>query len=191
MALTPNADLTAALRARIARVAVGPSTVRHCPAGTAEAARRFLRHVDLSRFAAGDGEQFRTELDLVTSDLQAVLPGDARQWGLARKILNMFLRDCVYNAHLRAAYALGRGERHCEVPLDSTVVRRLAASESGRALPAWPGISGLGPDVSDEYQAVAARVAALLRVRRVHLDAFWWSGPHDADQHTPGTSRRN
>src|SRR5688572_6159957 len=108
MALTPKRSLERAIRSRIARLAVGPSTVRGNPAGTTEAARGFLRALRLRRFAAGDRAEFRRELDRSTAQLQAALPGGRGRWGVARKLLNIYLRDCTYSAHLRSFYRLGR-----------------------------------------------------------------------------------
>jgi len=179
MALLPTADLERAIRSRIARVVVGPSTVRGNPTGTTEAARRFLRALPLQRFGTGDGAEFSRALDRATIRLQAALPRAARRWGVARKLLNIYLRDCVYSAHLRSVYALGRMERFCELPLDSITATRLRGSEEGAELPAWPGVGAVTPQVSAEYQQVAAKIGRALRMRRVHLDVFWWSEERD------------
>ena len=180
MALHPRADLEAAIRSRIARVAVGTSTVRGTPRGTAEAARRFLRQLRLPSFWARNRAEFIQALDRETCRLQAALPPLGRRWGVARKLLNIFLRDCVYSAHLRSAHSLGQIEPFCEVPLDAITARELRASDEGAALPAWPGVGGLTPEVSAQYQSVATRVARARRVRPLHLDVFWWSEGRDA-----------
>lgn len=135
MALRPRAELDAAIRSRIARVAVGPSSVRGNPAGTTDAARRFLRGLPLGSFATCDRAGFIRVLDYSTSRMQAVLPTGAGHWGLARKLLNIYLRDCVYAAHLRSAYGLGRIEPFCEVPLDSITAGKLRKSDEGSELP--------------------------------------------------------
>jgi hypothetical protein len=179
MALRPRAELAAAIRNRVARVAVGPSTVRGNPAGTTEAARRFLRNLPLGSFATHDRAGFIRTLDRSTTQLQAVLPPGAKRWGVARKLLNIYLRDCVYSAHLRSAYCLGRIEPFCEVPLDSITAGKLRESDEGVELPVWSGVGALTPAVSAQYQAVAAQIARALKMRTVHLDVFWWSEDRD------------
>lgn len=67
MALRPRPDLEAAIRSRIARVAVGPSTVRGTPRGTAEAARRFLGQLPLRSFRARNRAAFVRSLDRETA----------------------------------------------------------------------------------------------------------------------------
>jgi hypothetical protein len=98
---------------------------------------------------------------------------------VARKLLNIYLRDCVYSAHLRSAYSLGQIEPFCEVPLDSITAKKLRGSADGAALPAWPGVGRLTPTVSAHYQAVATQIARARKLRVVHLDAFWWSEDRD------------
>ena len=60
VALTIEAELARAMQSRIARVAVGPSTVRGYPRGTVDAARRLLRRLSLRRFAVADATRFTT-----------------------------------------------------------------------------------------------------------------------------------
>ena len=175
MALRPNSDLEAAIRSRVARMAVGPSTVRGTPRGTAEAARRFLGRLSLRSLRARNRETFMKTLDRETIRLQAVLPPRGRRWGVARKLLNIYVRDCVYSAHLRSAYRLGRIEPFCEVPLDSITGNKLRESDEGAKLPRWPGVGRLTPEVSAQYQVVGIQIARARRLRPVHLDVFWWS----------------
>ena len=118
-------------------------------------------------------------LDRETIRLQAALPAGARRWGVARKLLNIYIRDCVYSAHLRSAYSLGQIEPFCEVPLDSITAEKLRESDAGTWLPAWPGVGRLTPEVSAQYQVVATQIARGRRLRPVHLDVFWWSEDRD------------
>ena len=180
MALQPKANLERAIRSRVARMAVSSSTVRGRPAGTIESARRFLRSLPLRPFAEGDGAVFQRALDRTTTRLRKALPMGAQQWGLARKILNIYLRDCAYSAHLRSAYCVGRIESFLELPLDSVTAGRLRQSEEGTALPRWPGVGGITAEAHAQYQRVAAQVARARSIKRVHLDVFWWSEERDA-----------
>jgi hypothetical protein len=76
----------------------------------------FLRHLDLAQFGS-DG--FEGALVRSTKDLQAALPPTSRYWGIARKVLNIFLRDCLYTRYLDTSYHLHSNEDLFELPLDS------------------------------------------------------------------------
>jgi hypothetical protein len=105
------------VQSRTARVAIGASTVRgRGNAGTVAASRAFLRSLPLQRFALRNASKFAQALDRTTNDLRARLPRTAQHWGLARKILNIFLRDCLYTTYLAEAYRLQRSERFLELP---------------------------------------------------------------------------
>ena len=65
--------------------------------GVVTAARTHLGRLDLRPFGTRDDDRFRVALNSATTRLRAALPEEARCWGLARKGLNIFLRDCLYN----------------------------------------------------------------------------------------------
>jgi hypothetical protein len=156
---------------------VGPSTVRGQKSkGVVRASREFLRRFGLARFGVADARVFRRALDETTRELMACLPEAARSWGLARKLLNIFLRDSLYTVYLREAYALQVAEAHYELPLDSVVAKQLRRQ---RELPRWPGVRHLTVQVSDEYQQAALDLARTKSIARVHLDAFFWSVSRD------------
>src|SRR4051794_30529212 len=99
--------LIQAVQRRVAEVAIGASTVRGQGAkGVAAAARQVLAGVPLRAFAAADPAAFRSVLDDATIRLMRALPEAARSWGLARKCLNVFLRDALYNVYLAAEFGL-------------------------------------------------------------------------------------
>ncbi len=90
-------QLLQAIQSRAARISVGASTVRgRGNAGVVAASRSHLRRVDLSRFGQTTRARFNKNLDSATIALRDSLPRGARHWGLARKVLNIFLRDCLY-----------------------------------------------------------------------------------------------
>lgn len=157
-------------------------------AGVAAAARSYLTQLDLAKLAA-DPEAFPELLDQRTDSLLERFEGDARErWGLARKILNLFLRDAVYNVHLRKAYRLAVLENLLELPLDGESAKRVRRDyrrlRKGRPdlpnLPAWKGPFVLTPRKSRDHQQAALEVAQAKGLRaRVHLDAFFWSLERD------------
>jgi hypothetical protein len=119
-------------------------------------------------------------LDRQTDLLLDVFPRPARHWGLARKGLNIFLRDCLYTVYLREAFQLGNAEFLFELPLDS-LTGRAVWETSGKTVPRWTTIRALTPEVSRLYQQASFGAARELHTARVHLDALWWgerSGTH-------------
>jgi hypothetical protein len=174
-------DFIRMIQSRAARIAVGPSTVRgRGNAGSVTAARNFLRRLDLSAFGVNDADTFASELDRATEMLRTALPHGAQHWGIARKALNIFLRDCFYTSYLMSAFHLDRVESFLELPLDSITAKRLCDAPSGTLL-RWPGVKHLTAPVSEQLQRVAADEARKLQIARVHLDAFWWSVARDDD----------
>lgn len=166
--------LVVALQKRTAALAIGASTVRGAGrAGAAKSAREHFATLKLARFSVSTERRFRNQLNRETNALLRGLPPGARHWGLARKLLNIFLRDCLYNAILSEAYSLDKIERWLEVPLDSHVGKRLY-DESPSGLPRWSTIKGLTPSVSDVYQFVARKVAARRGIAPIHLDVLYW-----------------
>jgi len=144
------------------------------PPGTIRAVRKFLKTIDLASVAAGGAPSYLQTLDRLTEDLRRALPWGGKRWGTARKALNLFFRDAVYNHFLRERFALGRLERALEVPLDSLVGRGLRSEAEGHELPRWQTVKGLTPAQSAAFQRVADRVAKRERVARVHLDLKYW-----------------
>lgn len=106
--------------------------------GVVAAAREFLGDLDLRPFGTASSRRFLNHLDSATERLWSALPAKAQYWGLARKGLNIFLRDCLYTAYLRDRYRLDKAEQFFEVPLDSICGLQLF-HESDGLLPKWPG----------------------------------------------------
>ncbi len=163
---------------RTARVAVGPSTTRGRGShGTIAAARSFLGRLDVGKFALRARAKLSRRLDTATRRLMNALPAGTRRWGLARKVLNIFLRDCLYNVYLSKAHRLDLVEEMLEIPLDSITAREIPREMP--ELPRWPGVRNLTPELSAAYQAAAMAVATREGIARVHLDAYWWGGARE------------
>lgn len=163
------------LHERTADVAIGASTLRNQGApGVVLAARLFLKELNLDSFRAKTEQQFRARLNTATKRLRDRLPRRARNWGAARKAINIFLRDALYNHYLRSRYRLDRIEGWLEVPLDRNVATGLYAETEGASLTRWKTIKVLTPKLSSQYQAVADKVACRKRTQRVHLDLYYF-----------------
>jgi hypothetical protein len=128
--------------------------------------------VKLARFATRDHSAFERALDRHTRRLMVALPQGSATWGLARKLLNIFLRDSLYTDYLSKAYSLTTAEGLFEIPLDSITAKRIR--KAAPKLPRWRGVRYLDPQVSAAYQAAALLVAKRKCMSRVHLDAYWW-----------------
>ena len=165
-------DFIAAVQFHIARVSITPSALRGAgSAGTAECARKFLGALALKPFGVSNAQLFRDRLDGATETLLSKLPRRARKWGRTRKILNIFLRNALYSTHLSRRFALHRAEHLLELPLDALTAKELRRRH---ALPKWPGVAALTPEISDELQDAAAGEGTRRHLARVHLDVYWW-----------------
>ena len=160
---------------RTAQLAIGNSTLRNQGApGVVKAARDFLANVDIKSFSVNSAQEFSTTLDQVSANLVRALPEGARNWGTARKALNIFLRDCLYNQFLCSHFAILQIHPWLEIPLDSHVMTGLRTTSYRNELPRQSTIIGLTSLDSDKYQEVAAKVADKLECTRVDLDIYLW-----------------
>ncbi len=171
-----NEDFLARLHANIATLAIGASTLRNQGApGVVAAARRFLSGVSLDQIVVNRPEVFASRLDELTKCLQCSLPDKTRHWGAARKAVNLFLRDALYNTYLSSHFGLATIREWLEVPLDSLVAAGLCREQAEVAVPTWPGLKHLTPTESTVYQQVALCVADRHSVARVDLDLWYWN----------------
>lgn len=176
-----------ALRQHQARVSITQPTVRSQGAGTLRAAWDFLStDLDLRRLCAVTERKFLLRLDDATDLFVRRLQkqrgkGQSRKagsWGVARKLLNIYIRDCVYSRMLCAHYRLEAIEPFLEVPLDSLVAKGLIAEANARGqtrrLPRWKTIKGLERRESDLFQSFASELAEERGHARIHLDVLLW-----------------
>lgn len=165
---------------RAARIAVSASAVRgRGNTGVVPAGRRHLRSLNLAAFGTSDAARFEKTLNHETERLRVALPAKARHWGIARKVLNIFVRDCFYTTYLCDPFNLRKAEHLFEIPLDSYTAKGLRKGMGRGKLPQWPGVKGVTPDLNSKYQSAATQLAAERDVARIHLDALWWSQDRD------------
>lgn len=170
-----NDELLEKLKRRTADLAIGPSTVRNQGAvGVVRAARIALRKIDLSRYQRANQDSFLNLLQRDTRLTQSRLPVGARHWGTARKCLNIFLRDVLYNQFLGDHFHFARLESVLEVPLDRHVADGLLNEIEGCDLPRWRTIKSLTREYSERFQSVAKEVARRRSTHAVHLDLIYW-----------------
>ena len=95
--------------------AVGVSALRRQGVGTIGRIQKYLGSLDLTDMRSLKNEDdFSSWLDLKTEDL---VQNQNVKWSAARKALNLFLRDCLYNKYLCAEYRLDHLEPWLEMPL--------------------------------------------------------------------------
>jgi len=168
-------DFLCVLQRSVSVRAIGPSSLRNQGTpGVIDAVREFLNKNDLTRFSIGTKRDFFNHLNRTTYRLVRAMPARARNWGAARKAINLFLRDALYNQFLASAYSLQKIEHWLEIPLDGAVARGLKKSGRRGELPLWPGLKKLTPPISAEFQAFAERLAVTRGLARVHLDMYLW-----------------
>jgi len=179
-----NKKFLAAVHEFTAIQAVGPSAVRGQPKGTLETIRAYLGRLHLDRLAGMDRIDYARWLDVHTRHLQQKLQplqkksrGQEKQWGVARKAINLFIRSCLYNKYLSTEFRLTRVQRHMEIPLDSAVARglRKRARAERRRLPPWQGLIELESEASRQFQDFAEEYARDEELPgRVLLDTYLW-----------------
>lgn len=155
--------------------AVGISAMRNQGKGVLQAVHEYLGGIDLSAVQSLNTRlDFDRWLNFHTEGLLSRLPTRSKRWGAARKALNLFLRDCVYNKYLSSAYEMEKVEQWLEVPLDGWVAKQLEHQAGRGMLPQWPRLKNLEKDVADEFQGFAESLAKRRGTARVHLDIEMW-----------------
>lgn len=102
-----NADDARLLQRQVAQLSANGSSLRNQGApGVVAAARKGLTDVNLLLLPRAGSEAFTRHLDDITQNLVSNFPAGAQSWGAARKGLDFFLRDCLYNFYLRDWYGL-------------------------------------------------------------------------------------
>lgn len=171
-----NQEYLTILQKRTGVLAIGRSTLRNQGApGVIEKARNYLKVMNLKPLKKIDTEiKFKNFLQKNTIELSNSFPrGATGNWGAARKAINIFLRDCLYNQYLSKEYGIHKLEKWLEVPLDGDVAKKLKNDHPDSEL-YWKSIKTLGKEMSDNFQSCASKSAKLDEISRVHLDIKYW-----------------
>ncbi len=171
-------DLVDTTRKYLAVIVIGGSTLRNQGEGTVRRVQDYLlTSVNLANLATKHASAARYDawLDGHTDRLLAAIGGKHRPWGTARKAMNMFVRACICNHHLRERFDLGRLEPVAEMPLDSVSAKALKVFAGPGGLPMWPGLRNLRKPESDRFQRYAAERTVLIgATARIYLDFDLW-----------------
>ncbi|PRY87073.1 hypothetical protein [Mongoliibacter ruber] len=173
------------IQRRVAQTAVGPSAIRNQGAsGLVEISRTYFeKTIDLKEFRNKlTSRNYILFLDDLSNDLKSKFPKGGQNWGAARKGLNLFFRDVVYNKYLADHLEIPTDLkdnfdtiRQLEVPLDRDVATSLTRIYDD--LPKWTTIKELNSRLSKIYQDKALLHSDRKGIARIHLDlVFWRSG---------------
>jgi len=171
--MKPN-DFIPTLQRKVAVTAVGPSALRGQGKGVLAATQEFLPKIGLARLPKSNRKLFESWLNRQTNSLLDTLPLKTKPWGAARKAINLYLRDALYNQYLCRHFRINRVAAWLEIPLDSVVARGLKKASQHGELPSWPGLKGLTKPVSNQYQEFASELSNRMKIERVHLDIYLW-----------------
>jgi len=166
---------TVLMQRYVANIAITGPTLRNQGAkGVTEGARKFLSNLDLAVLNTTATDGYAQWLDICTEALRRALPRGARNWGTARKAINVFMVQTFLNKHLAREYGLCRFGQVLETPLDALATQELRKLAGRGHLPRWDSIKDLTPEVSKRYQDFASQLAAQHGLPRACLDTMLW-----------------
>jgi len=119
------------MQEKVAASAIGPSTIRNRGKSVIGNTRLFLTQLNLRKFSVKNKASFEKRLNIETNKFKKILSIKARRWGVARKAINLFLRDAFYNRYLSDRFKLERIEYFLEIPLDTIVAKGLREEYNG------------------------------------------------------------
>jgi len=159
----------------VANIAIAGSTLRNQGAeGVVRTARSFVAHLDLTQLKRMPLSAYAGCLDTWTNELVHKFPAGAKNWGTARKAINVFMIQAFSNRFLSDAHDLSRLADVLETPLDSQAAKALHKCDGNRRLPEWRGLKALTPEASAAYQIYATELAAQEHLPRALLDLILW-----------------
>jgi hypothetical protein len=169
---------------RIAQVSIGASAIRNQGgSGLIKILRDYFEtEINPSTFfkALPKKKSYRDYLDYHTDQILKRFPKGAKSWGGARKGLNLFLRDFVYNGYFGNKYnvpteysELNSFIKYLEVPLDKEVAHGII-QDCQNEKPKWTNIRRLTPEISEIFQEQAEIIANQKGTARVNLDLIYW-----------------
>ena len=177
-------DFVGRVQRKVALSAVAPSMLRGQGRGLVGCAHGFLAALSLQRIPRSSERRFMAWLDRQTRALDEAFPSRSRRWAAARKVINIFLRDALYNRYLNRAFRLSPVEPWLEVPLDGLVAARLKKLAARGTLPRWQGLKRATREECGAFQQFAQEAAETMGVERVHLDIYLWVDGKEAGAST-------
>lgn len=168
-------DILIQMQRYVANIAISGSTLRNQGAARViDTARKYLANLDLGVLKKIDNSKYPDQLDEWTVELTQELPNEAKNWGTARKAINVFMVQAFLNKSLATEYELGKFADVLETPLDSQATKELRKLAGRGKLPRWTGIKSLTPESSAKYQEFASELAKKENLSRAYLDMILW-----------------
>ena len=172
------------LKRRLSQISIGPSAIRNQGAsGLIKTLRDYFENqINLDEFVKLllDETKYLEFLNHHTSKILILFPENAQSWGAARKGLNLFFREIVYNKFFSNHYSIPENftsfnnyVKYMEVPLDRDVANGLIEDSNG-LLPKWNNIKQLTSTISESYQKQAFLIATKENIARINLDLKYW-----------------
>src|SRR4051812_18077097 len=128
-----NTEFLKRLQRFVVNIAVSASSLRNQGAeGVVHAARCFLIDLDLLPLKTIELSDYPKWLDDNTNELVQHLPEGARNWGAARKVINILTTQSFLNGRLATAYCLDRLGNVMETPLDNMAAAKLRKWRGGK-----------------------------------------------------------
>jgi hypothetical protein len=168
---------------RLSTISVGASALRNQGAsGIIKTARNYFYEIKIDDFIAtiDNGNDYKKFLNTHTEKLVSKFPKEARSWGAARKGLNLFFREIVYNKFFSDYYKLpieftkfNDKIKYLEVPLDKDVATGIY-NDTELNIPKWKSIKKLDLDLSEKYQNAAQEISKKINIAKVNLDLKYW-----------------
>jgi hypothetical protein len=168
---------------RISIISVGASALRNQGAsGIIKIARDYFYQININEFvdALETESYYKLFLNEHTENLISNFPENGKSWGAARKGLNLFFREIIYNKFFSDRYGFpkdffefNKKFKFLEVPLDRDVALGIYY-ETDMLLPKWRSIKTLAQEGSDLYQKAAQKIAENEKTARVNLDLKYW-----------------
>lgn len=168
---------------RLSIISVGASALRNQgSSGIIKIAREYFYEININEFinSLDNEDVYNNFLDKHTTNLVSKFPENGKSWGGARKGINLFLREVVYNKFFSDYYQLptqynefNQKIKFLEVPLDKDVATGIY-EETELVLPRWNSIKDLTPNLSKQYQIAALKIAAKGNFAKVNLDLKYW-----------------
>jgi len=170
-----NKNFLTLMQRYVANIAISGSTLRNQGAkGVTKIAREFLAELDLKVLNKIIPSGYPEQLDKWTIELKRKLPSGAKNWGTARKAINVFMVQAFLNKYLTNEYGLSQFGDALETPLDSQSTSRLRQLAGRGALPRWTSIKNLRAEHSARYQEFALKLAKRYSIPRACLDMILW-----------------
>ena len=150
---------------KISAEVFGPNTLRSLPKGTKKMLEEHPCQVTLAKLPITKAG-YSNWLDSQTTKLKTAISG--MEWGVARKAMNIFMRDVFYNRFLFNAYCNDTMGDWLEIPVDRLVANALLMRFPD--LSPWKTLKHLEPIAHTAYQNAALKLAICKGTTRVHLD---------------------